>query len=341
VTLGDLKLSAEHLWLIVFGPGYGESILVVLPGSHWIAIDSLRCQDEDRDVNPALELLVANEAHLSMVALTHPHNDHVQGLTDLLDRRLPDSPVGCVAPYLRRDGRWQIDPDASKVRDGGAADTALNRIEDIWAEEPKSEWPLLAGSTRSVEKAEVEVLFPDQIPPKKPRNPNLLSAPMMLRWQSCHVLLGADLLSTKWKTVERKYAKQSELKLSHALKASHHGSGRSQHHVAIGAPPPKNRVCLLTPFNRNSKLPDYGDGEGMDRLLECHERVGVTSVPAKGRGKESHRVDLLPHHSGFGSIDLEHEDLSASPREAWIAIGFDADGTEVARHSGDAAGIVV
>lgn len=341
MRLENLELEPGLLWLALFGPGFGESILVVVPDGHWIAIDSLRQLDSSTDVNPALQLLESHEAELSLAALTHPHLDHVVGFADLLDRRIPKTPVGCVDAHFHSEKTWRTDKDASKVRDRSAANSALNRIDEIWRSEPASKWSLRAGDRKRVGELQLEVLHPKAIPARRPRDLNALSTPILMRWHDCRFLLGADLPNSGWKKVEKLYEIHTEFTDAHLLKASHHASDAAQHHLAIGSPPPKDRVCVATPFNRGTRLPSYADEGGIDQLLKTHRQVVLTNAPEIARGTEVARANLKPRKAGFGPMQLDFEPKPASARQAWVAIGFERDGTEVKRYVGDAAGTIV
>ena len=346
MKLEDLALDPELLWLVVFGPGFGESIVLAVPGGagsgrpSWIAVDSLRQQRDPEDVIPAFELLRAHKAKLSAAVLSHPHADHVGGFARLLDLREPGSPLGCLAKYVDAGSDWQLDDDAGAVLSRGAADVALNRIDDVWRREPESRWDLLAGERRSVEDAELEILHPSRLPRARPRDLNKVSSPIQVSWKECRILLGADLLQAGWRAIGRAYA-ATGLDEAGALKAAHHGSAGAQHPLAIGEPPPTDRLCVVTPFNRGRPLPDYSEGEGVERLLRSHELVGVTALPAGSGDAPVSRAALTPRRGSFGELRLSHEPASRSPREAWLAVAFDADGAEVHRLRGDAAGWVV
>ncbi|MBC8444377.1 hypothetical protein H8D83_02205 [Candidatus Woesearchaeota archaeon] len=71
--------------IIFFGPGYGESILLYLPGLGWGIIDSCSVKIKKEKINPALEYLKSQKVkNLAFLILTHPHLDHYKGLEDIL-----------------------------------------------------------------------------------------------------------------------------------------------------------------------------------------------------------------------------------------------------------------
>jgi hypothetical protein len=317
---------------------------VVIPGPdrrHWLGVDSLRCQDVNGDLNPTLTVLSAQNTRLDAVVLTHPHRDHVRGFVQLLDWRAPGSPVGCLPAHLETDQTWRSSDDAGRVVDGNAGSAALNRIDEIWRTEPSSRWELTAEETRMIGDARLEVLHPLAVPDRKPTDLNRLSSPLLVEWEHCRILLGADLSRSGWKKVGKHYPRADELAGAHALKASHHGSANSQDPLVIGVPPPGDRFCVLTPFNRGKALPDYGNGGGVDQILRSHRRIAVTAAPPEARGKEEPRARLAPSHTSFGEFSLVYEPSPAPPLDGWVAVAFDASGTEVQQCQGDAAGVVV
>ena len=73
--------SQDRVRITVFGPGFGESIVIYIPQIGWGVIDSC----EYRKVNPALEYLQKNKAQkISFIVLSHPHLDHYKGLDQLI-----------------------------------------------------------------------------------------------------------------------------------------------------------------------------------------------------------------------------------------------------------------
>ncbi|MNZ02849.1 Metallo-beta-lactamase superfamily protein [compost metagenome] len=72
--------------VILFGPGYGESILINIGDGHWIVVDS--CIGENR--KPAalnyLESIGSSPLDVILVIATHWHDDHIRGLGDLIEQ---------------------------------------------------------------------------------------------------------------------------------------------------------------------------------------------------------------------------------------------------------------
>lgn len=70
----------------LFGPGYGESILLHLGNNHWITIDS--CTGKEKSVPAPLEyfkdIKVDPAQTVKKIIATHWHDDHVKGLSQIV-----------------------------------------------------------------------------------------------------------------------------------------------------------------------------------------------------------------------------------------------------------------
>jgi len=85
--LSELKKDAVNV--VVFGPGFGESIVLYVPNLGWGVIDSCTYKKKNVTINPALEFLKSlHVSSLAFVVLTHPHRDHFQGLGLIIDHFL-------------------------------------------------------------------------------------------------------------------------------------------------------------------------------------------------------------------------------------------------------------
>lgn len=83
------KIEKDAVNVIVFGPGFGESIVLYLPHLGWGVIDSCTYKKNNISLNPALAFLKAQQvSSLAFIILTHPHRDHFQGLGLIIDHFL-------------------------------------------------------------------------------------------------------------------------------------------------------------------------------------------------------------------------------------------------------------
>lgn len=80
-------LPADRLCLAVFGPGHGEAALLRFPDGSIGVVDG--CGEGPR--NPVLGLLSGMPAaRLRFVALTHPHEDHLMGMAEVIREFRPE-----------------------------------------------------------------------------------------------------------------------------------------------------------------------------------------------------------------------------------------------------------
>lgn len=82
----DKRCGDEIIRVAVFGPGYGESIVINIPQIGWGVIDSCLKKVHNENINPALRYLKQNNASsIAFLILSHPHKDHYEGLDQIID----------------------------------------------------------------------------------------------------------------------------------------------------------------------------------------------------------------------------------------------------------------
>ena len=76
----------DEIEVSLFGPGYGESILLHVGGNNWIIVDS--CVDQISKAPLPLEYLrqinVDPAKNVKLLIATHWHDDHIRGLSNIL-----------------------------------------------------------------------------------------------------------------------------------------------------------------------------------------------------------------------------------------------------------------
>ncbi|MEW6756554.1 MAG: MBL fold metallo-hydrolase [Candidatus Latescibacterota bacterium] len=151
-----MRLQPGLLYLVVYGPGFGESVLVRVPPDTWLVVDG--CTIGGR--SPAARLLADQQAEWSCVVLTHPHLDHVLGLDGV--REVSGSgPIGCAVPGALDPRLWADSIDASEQLGNGVLEHVMAAIHDRWTADPACRWDMRRGDRRTVGEMEVEVLHPD------------------------------------------------------------------------------------------------------------------------------------------------------------------------------------
>lgn len=80
-----MKPSVDQIEISIFGPGWGECIVVHLGGANWIVIDS--CINNRTGTPVSLEYLAqigVNPRNVHLVIATHWHDDHIRGMAKQL-----------------------------------------------------------------------------------------------------------------------------------------------------------------------------------------------------------------------------------------------------------------
>lgn len=273
-------LDPQLLYVIVFGPGVGESIVLRIPPNGWIIVDGLLVEE----VSPAAELLEKLGVEWSAVVLTHDHEDHAPGLARVLELS-GRGPVGCAAPFLAAmRGRLQGADGTGLLQAGNTQDT-LAKIDQRWDDHPEAKWELAAGTERKIADARFAALWPDrdQLPEYRPGLENAFSTPLLVEWRRVRLLLGADLPSAQWEAVGRAF--QDRNLPEHCLfKVSHHGSHTSLSDVYAPADHPEMRTWIVTPYTR-SRVPRFEDGDGIHRLLQKVPELHLTATHSTPGGQ--------------------------------------------------------
>lgn len=140
IKAGDLDLGV--LWVVVFGPGHGEAIVVRLPDGGVGVVDG--CHEplgEHSEGCPVTRLLRSlNVSTLLFACLTHPHADHYRGFARLLEEfegktrhvwhvfgltpQERKALVGCARRHFRTRGRTKSPDDAEPQK----MDRVIERI---------------------------------------------------------------------------------------------------------------------------------------------------------------------------------------------------------------------
>lgn len=341
------SLDPALLYLIVFGPGYGESIVVRVPENTWLVVDSLRAAESGV---PAAGLLRRARAAFSCAVLTHPHEDHADGFGEVLAQG-DGGPVGVVPAFLpdfssdANGAEAARNPDPEAQLKDGAVEDALASIQTYWRRNPAARWELQAGQKKKIGAAQVEVLFPtDGALKAAEKDTNRASSPLFIEWKDVRLVLGADLPNWGWKRIAQA---RPDLTLSqHAgLKVAHHGSKNAQHTSVINGS--SERVWVMTPWNRAKGLPRFEENQGTHRLLQKVTEVHLTALPKRiaGLGGGS-RVPLdslrsrLPQRKVDTGVVVESIDPPTSHDGGWVAFGFGPDGSLRDQRHGDLSLVV-
>jgi hypothetical protein len=271
----------------LFGPGYGECVLLHLGLSDWVIVDSCLNKDKRPPVLEYLRALGQDPAQVvKLVVATHWHDDHIGGL-GVLFKECQSARFACsgalkgqefltlvraasINSMMRTSGVKEFNEvletleqrSRSRSRLGSPTLASANRI--LWVRHKingqsfSAEIRSLSPSDAAVTRTQVEIasLFPKVHEPKRrvsPRLPNHSAVALWVTAGESRILLGSDLEEsgdpeTGWTAILDPAVRPQDK--ASVFKVAHHGS-ETAHHPRIWAellkPIPH---AILTPFMR-------------------------------------------------------------------------------------------
>lgn len=277
--------NAELLEIHVLGSSIGESIVLKLPDGKWGVIDCYASSLKDASTNSTLSFLrERGVSELEFLCLTHPHDDHFRGMSQILQQMIvrefwrfaamSSRQLRMLAHYFKADAE-KADYTESKIngdefvtifrlvreRRYGSHPIATRRVQaklPLYPSKSDSTAPFqilgIAPSDRQIDiyETDLERCFDidgrirDRLPHSRH---NTVSVALMLEYGKTRIILGGDVEYQGWIDVFRDFS--TERLSCAAVKVSHHGStnGYSENlwntFAAAGKP-----IALITPFRR-------------------------------------------------------------------------------------------
>ncbi len=260
-------LDSDRLYLFTFGPGLGESIVVRVPPSHWIVVDSCRIGDRAA----ARQVLSRYGGELSCVVLTHPHKDHYRKFTQVLAEG-DWAVIGCND--LELDDDWSA---TSENQLANELEQVVAEIRSRWRRRPECKWWTWQDTVREVGHATLTALHPaEEFARENPdAEKNHLSTAILLQWRGVKVVLGADVENPHWEAICDRFG---GLPQHAAMKVAHHASANGVYEPLLVAD--RERFWVATPYNLKGGLPQFGEDGGPARLIRHQTEFYLTGLPA-------------------------------------------------------------
>ncbi len=279
-------LNVAEITVIGTGGGYGESTIIHIGEDEWIVVDSCKnpTSGECLPLQYLKEIGVDIAKAVKLIICTHWHDDHINGLSILLDdcktakfcfTKVSDLPkflallsldykklnlTGLKSSTIEFIDCLKIAKNRGNVVSQAVADRILlrrtNGIDRYIAS--------LSPSDQTVADfdGEVSQLLKDYGPPGRKiivQSPNDKSIALYLKFGDNYAILGADLevgnhANKGWLAI----LNHSTIAVQKAklFKVPHHGSSNGYCTQIYTQLLEKNPVSNLTPFNRSNKLPD-------------------------------------------------------------------------------------
>lgn len=350
------ELSAAPLSIVVFGPGFGESIVLRAAANGdvaWAVVDSARRERRGKSVNPAADLLAAQGASLRLVLLTHPHEDHASGMASLVEAAGVDATIACVEPLMSSPSPFApaSDPDDTRAVRQSQARLAHVAIQAAWSS-GRRRWPVVNDTTFDLNGWTLTALHPD---PETVRdaldrwkagqrfNPNDLSAALLIQREGVALVLGADCEEVAWTAVQTRIA-PADLRAARPVKVPHHGSREALQPVLIDhTQRDEGRPQIVTPFPKSGRLPRFDNDQGVERLLSAAGLLQLTAMPVE-LVPTRERVALAEVRAAMDAEIFEDDDAleirpdapegsaafaaeTRDPHETWVLLGVSYDGS--------------
>jgi beta-lactamase superfamily II metal-dependent hydrolase len=249
--------SSELLEIHVLGAGKGESIVLRCPGGEWGVVDCYAPSLEDCSTNPTLQFLKQQGvSELEFLCLTHPHDDHFRGMSQLLEHLTVKHFwrfAGLAGRDLKRLAQvFHVDAERSGVSElAGNASDFVKTMSLIQQKRSASQlrqktvsgyqqlFPIPAGNSEpfqiwsfapsgnqlaSYEEALASCFTADGRfrSPLPQAHHNSVSVGLLIRFGDTRIVLGGDIDPSGWRDALDEI--QEDQFFVDAVKVSHHGS---------------------------------------------------------------------------------------------------------------------
>lgn len=331
MDLTGLDVPADNeLEIVVFGPGFGECILLHIGSNKWIVVDS--CKDSVSKKPVALEYLesigIEPSSAVIMVLVTHWHDDHIRGIPEILEEcpeaLIAVSQAATVDQFIQyvtllntnnelkgSNGVREYAKLLAMLAERGVeckkacADRRLLQIPscdlshggtcDIWS---------LAPSDTQIDQINhsIAALFPthgDSKPRAIPNEPNNTSAVVQILIGDLGVLLGGDLEetsnpSTGWTAIVESTARPTVK--CEVFKIPHHGSKNANNDDVWSDMLTPSNLAVVTPFNKGkTRLPTPDD---KSRIVAKTANAYLTQAIPGGKRTRPKMVEKTLRDSG-------------------------------------------
>lgn len=348
--------SMDEVEVIVFGPGYGESIAVHIGQGSWIIVDS--CIDSSTKTPVAknyLDTIGVRPDQVKVIVVSHWHDDHTRGISDLVSY-YSQARVGVSSIFNNKEGKDFLTAFSGKIT-GESAGTSelfsiffdhkkridhLSQNSQILPASTNHSAVVLALSPTSecffqaTEKILSALPTKDKLSPVReaPRfAPNNEAIVVHINIGDFAILLGSDLESESnaWVAMVS-HPNCKELKSADFYKVAHHGSITAEcdeiwKHLLSVKP-----VSVLTPFTNGSvKLPNEIDKQRISlKSSSLHTTSNASIKPLMNQNIARRLATMgtspVPVNTKLGAVRSRKKINNAEGSSGWSFKYFGAAG---------------
>jgi len=339
----------DELEVMVFGPGFGEAVLVHLGEGQWIAIDS--CHDPQR--RPATlaylnSIGVAANA-VQVIVASHWHDDHVRGISELASS-FPEAEFHMSTVFNNREALAFLGATSSRATGGRTRGCdELYRVvterpaEKVWFSHQRSillqrtilGHPVTVTAFSPVPAAFGRMIdfFARSIPQSgtqphnaAPSKPNLEAVAIHVEAGDCCLLLGSDLenhAQLGWAGVLADDFCRQRSRAS-VYKVAHHGSVSGDEEGIWEELLVRDVNAIATPFSLGrQRLPTELDrarirAKTPNSFLSSRASGRPRIEPSQLKRLQEIATNIAPVNTGFGAIRLRRRHAEHEWRRAFF-----------------------
>lgn len=346
--------SSDEFEITVFGPGYGESVVVHLGDGKWLIVDScIDTSDPQRQPAPLQYLRgigVRPELAVKFVVASHWDDDHVRGLSEIVKAApaarficshvLPDEKFGSFVEALSIGSAATDGGNVRNIRQ--ILEILEQRRSVIWKASPGRTIcasPVIRTWSPSDYDANEFLLYVAQMHPRagEPlRRPslgtsNLTSIVLSIDWPKCSVLLGADMerhpdARRGWQAITSLAQELGWTKASY-LKVPHHGSDTGHDDAMWRELLEREPTSVVAPFGRGPRHKRPPKSSDVRRISELSGSLYLTARQldppktrmsvAVTRSLRDGAISFVSQKSPFGMVRSRSKDGSGWTHETF------------------------
>jgi hypothetical protein len=318
--------SLDEIEISVFGPGYGECIVLHVGENNWIIVDS--CVDSNlREPAPLAylkKIAIDPASAVRLLVATHWQDDHIRGIGEVLeacrtaefvcsDALKCDEFLTLARAYSRRamqessgiqEFNHIIEVLRGRHKSMKSSHTPKFAVADriLWRKPSNSSGgspiPCCIKALSPVDaailagKLDIARLLPHEKEPKRrlpALTPNRAAVVLWVEIGGLNILLGSDLEETNVSTMGWSVIVQSltrPLEKAGFFKVPHHGSANAHHGEVWSEMLQPEPVAVLTPFHRGAVV--LPTLADMDRITRFSPHGFITANPGLGHTKKRH-----------------------------------------------------